>query len=144
MKTIFYLPLVALLMVPSLLEAQQTEEPRIFWVQEQTYAFPEDGSQAEFDSLSNLLHQNITMKDEKMLSQRVLQHYWGDDSRKLVVIREYRNMEDMLDDTANEELFKASWKTEEERQAFNEAWGKYFEPYHADEIFTEVANTRKN
>jgi len=86
----------------------------------------------------------VVAKNNKILSQRIVRHLWGNDSGQLILIREFAKIEDLVvDDDAGGELFKAAWKTEEERKAFGEAYGKYWQGRHSDEIYQEFAGSRK-
>jgi hypothetical protein len=106
--------------------------------------WPEDGSQAEFDSLAALITNNITKKIDKILSQRLVTHAWGSDSRQMIIIREYEKIEDLVvSDDTRQELVNAYWKTEEEREAFNKAYSKYWNGHHSDEIYQEMPASRK-
>ena len=121
-----------------------SQDGNIVYVQTWEFEMPEGGSWAEFDSLATLLNENVVKKDAKILSQRIVRHQWGSDSRQLIVIREYANIEDLvLDDDTGSELFRAYWKTDEERKAFNKAFRKYWQGHHSDEIYQEFSGARK-
>jgi hypothetical protein len=104
---------------------------------------PEDGSIAEFDSLNQLYTDKVIKKNEKIISQVNLRHFWGSDSRQFVIITEYKNMDDMLAaNEVNNKLLIEGWPDKEERNKYNKAGSKYF-GYHSDEIYTEVYSGRK-
>lgn len=121
-----------------------SQDGNIVYFQTWEFELPEGGSWAEFDSLSALLNENVVKKDPKILSQRIVRHQWGSDSRQLIVIREFAKIEDLvLDDDTGSELFRAYWKTDDERKAFNQAYRKYWQGHHSDEIYQEFSGARK-
>ena len=120
------------------------QEGNVIYVQTWDFEMPEGGSWAEFDSLSALVTKNVVSKNDKILSQRIVRHFWGSNSRQLIFIREYASIEDVVgNDDAGTKLFEAAWKTEEERKAFSEAYSKYFRGEHSDEIYSEIPGTSK-
>jgi hypothetical protein len=121
-----------------------SQDGHIVYVQTFEFQMPEGGSWSEFDSLTTLVTENVTAKYDKVLSQRFVRHLWGSDSRQLIIIREYSKIEDLvLDDTADGDLFRAHWKTPEERKAFSQAYNKYWRGKHSDEIYQEFKGGRK-
>ena len=122
-----------------------SQDGNIMHIQTFDFQMPEDGSWSEFDSLTALINKNVVSKNDKILSQRIVRHLWGNDSRQLIMIREYAKIEDLVsDDDTGGELFRAAWKTPEERKAFNDAFNKYFRgSRHSDEIYQEFTGARK-
>ena len=87
---------------------------------------------------------NVIKKNEYIISQRVLRHMWGNNSLDLVFITEYKSFTDIeKGQNRTAELFRETWATSEERQAYNKAVGKYFGNRHSDEIYQEDSNQRK-
>ena len=106
-------------------------------------AFPEGGSRAEFDSLTQVYAEKVTKKNELILSQRILRHWWGSDSRQFVVVVEVKDWDAVEKANAREdELFKKAF-SKEEQDRFNKAYNKYFTGKHSDEIYSEVPGGRK-
>ncbi len=125
-------------------KSSYAQDGNVIYVQTWDFEMPDDGSWAEFDSLSALVTKNVVSKNDKILSQRIVRHFWGSNSRQLIFIREYANIEDVVrDDDTGTKLFEAAWKTEEERKAFSDAYGKYFRGEHSDEIYSEIPGTSK-
>jgi ABC-type sulfate transport system substrate-binding protein len=147
MKNFLFLYCILALVIFSsdLIYSQQTQaNGNIFHVATFKVEMPEGGSWAEFDSLSALLTNNVTKKDNKIVSQRILRHLWGNSSRDLVVITEYRNIDDLVHENKDgDALFAAHWKSDAERQAFNKSFNKYFAGEHSDEIYQEMKSGRK-
>ncbi len=90
-----------------------------------------------------LRRQTEVLKDNpKLISQRIVRHNWGSDSRDLLIINEFKNLEDLF--TFSGEMNAAYEKafTKEENENFNKLWMKYV-GMHSDEIYREVPGTRK-
>ena len=98
-----------------------------------------DGSMAEFDSLTAEYNKYCMDKNEYVVSYKVVRHWWGNNNRDFVTITEVKNWDDVLNfnQKANE-LFEEHWDTVEKRNAYNDAYNKYFTGQHSDEIYQEV------
>lgn len=102
-------------------------------------AFPENGTIAEFDSLTNLYNTMVWNKNPYVISHKTIRHWWGNDNRDVIEITEVKTWEDIPKAMAkNEELFMEAWSTKEARDDFNKAYDKYFTGKHSDEIYQEV------
>ena len=122
----------------------QDEDPHVYTVTTTEFTFPDGGSSAAWDSLNTLYMDNVIKKNEYIISQRVLRHMWGNNSLDLVFITEYKSFTDIeKGQNRTAELFRETWATSEERQAYNKAVGKYFGNRHSDEIYQEDSNQRK-
>ncbi len=146
MRNLFFSVAVMLLFtffISSQVNAQD-EDPHVYTVTTTQFVFPDGGSIAEWDSLNTLYMENVINKNEYIVSQRALRHMWGHNSEDLVYITEYKTFTDIEKGQArNTELFRETWATSEERQAYNNAVNKYFGNHHSDEIYQEVTNQRK-
>jgi isocitrate dehydrogenase kinase/phosphatase len=108
-------------------------------VQNLERAFPENGTMAEFDSLTHLYNTKVWNKNPYVISHKTVRHWWGNDNRDVIEITEVKTWEDIPKAMAkNEELFMEAWSTKESRDAFNKAYDKYFTGKHSDEIYQEV------
>lgn len=91
----------------------------------------ENGSADEREKLMDKFFKEVTMKNDKILSQRVLTHYWSDDIDNghwpLTYIREWASIQD-ADDTETEAKLVEKAFTEEEQKAL----GKYWVGKHVD------------
>jgi len=141
MKSLFVILFLFIVFVPmnSSLKAQSAQG-NVFIVTNYERAFPEDGSARELDSLTTLLSNTMYGSDnEYVISHKVLRHWWGHDNRDFIQVVEVKSWEDVL--KANQratELFRQKWSTDEERENFSKANGKYFTGKHSDEIYREV------
>jgi len=100
-----------------------------------------EGSIAEFDSLTQLYNTNVFDKNELILSYKVVRHWWGNNNRDFVTIYEVKSWEDIpAANQRNNELFMEAWSTKESRKEYNDAYNKYFTGEHSDEIYQEVVS----
>jgi len=113
----------------------QEEEPHVFTVVTLELLNPEDGSDAEFDSLGVFWTENVIKKNEFIVGQKVMSHLWGSNSSDFVVITEYKNFADIEKaQSRNFELIEEAIPDKEERGKFNKAFLKYY-GNHSDEIY---------
>ena len=84
---------------------------------------------------------DVISKDHRLVSFRAVRHSWGADSRDLVFISEFNNMDDMFSfyDDFGPMLEKAFSKEQNDKD--NELYGK-FVGQHADEIYHVIAGTK--
>ena len=113
----------------------QEDDPHVYTVVTFELLNPEDGSSAEFDSLANLWTENVTKKNEFIVSEIAMSHLWGSNSDDFVLITEHRNFAD-VEKASNRtsELLKEAWPDKKERQNYFRAYSKYFGT-HSDEIY---------
>ena len=104
---------------------------------------PENGSNAEFNTLFKEFKQKVTRPNSKIISERVMRHLSGSDSRDLVIITEYANWND-IDAAATEQgkLIEKAWPDENSRKQFFDKFGKYF-TMHTDEIYSALPDMDK-
>ena len=129
---------VCFLLVNNAFFAQEEEEEgHIYIVSTFRTVMPEDGTEAERDSLLMELF-TAQKSNEKVLSSMTLRHDYGNDSHDWVVITEYKSWADIEEARKiNQELNKKKWPDEKERQGFFRHLGKYFDG-HSDEIYREM------
>jgi hypothetical protein len=85
---------------------------------------------------------DVFNKDPRVISTYVLRHFWGADSRDLVIVTEFKNYEDLFSfsNEMNSMLEKAFSK--EQLDADDALWNKYV-GQHADEIYQLIPGTKK-
>ena len=124
---------------------RKQEKPHIYVVTKWKSVIPEGGSAAERDSLMSQYFRAVTKKNNKILSQRVLVHYYGSDLRDLVIMNEYKTWADIEQaDKIAQKLTRKKWPSEKKRKEFFQKAGKYFpDSIHSDEIYMEKPMLRK-
>jgi hypothetical protein len=98
-----------------------------------------EGTISELDSLTAEFNKWCFDKNEYVINYKVIRHWWGNDNTEFITITEVKSWEDILKFNArNNELFEEHWDSKEKRDAFNDAYNKYFTGKHSDEIYTEI------
>jgi len=91
----------------------------------------ENGSGGERKKLMEKYFKEVTMKNKKVLSQRVVTHYWSgylaNGEWPVTTIREFATMADTDDNATENELFKKAFSEDEQK-----AYGKYWLGKHKD------------
>jgi hypothetical protein len=100
----------------------------------------DDDAEAFNESLTR--QAGVINSDSRVLRSYVLRHFWGADSRDLVIISEFENSENLFSfynelDSIFEKAF-----SKEQLDKDDELWGKYV-GQHSDEIYRVVSDTRK-
>ncbi|GMU95159.1 hypothetical protein [Ignavibacterium album] len=117
----------------------QTPQGNVMIITNLERAFPENGSMAEFDSLTHQYQTKVWDKNPYVISHRTVRHWWGHDNRDIIEITEVKTWEDIPKAMAkSNELFMEAWSTKEARDKFNKAYDKFFTGKHSDEIYQEV------
>jgi hypothetical protein len=131
------LVIAILFLVPSFVIGQDEEDPHIVYVTKLKMAFPEDGSNAEYDSLNALFMENVVNKNKYILSQYRVFHYITPSVKDYLIISEYENLEAWeKSGDENTRLAKEWIEDDEKRSEFFDARNKYFENWHGDYIYT--------
>lgn len=104
---------------------------------------PENGSNAEFNTLMKEFSQKVVAPNQHIVSERIMRHTSGSDSRDLVIITEYANWNDIdAAATRQGELMNSAWGTEAARKEFFGKFNKYF-VMHTDEIYAGMPELNK-
>lgn len=149
MKTVLYSAVLAAVLCCVVANTSYAQQPQqgvgnVFVVTTVERAFPENGTRAELDSLTQLYTDKVIKKNDLIISHRILRHWWGHDNTQVVIMYEVKNWEDVdKANTLNDELFQKAFPTKEERDRYNKANNKYFTGKHSDEIYSEMKAGRK-
>ena len=91
----------------------------------------ENGSADEREKMMDKYHKEITMKNKKVLSQRMVTHYWSGEMKNgewpVTFITEFASMADADDTETESKLFEKAFSDEEARTN-----GKYWYGKHED------------
>ena len=86
----------------------------------------EGGSSDERDKLMQKYHKKVTMKNDKIISQRTVTHLWtgalSNGYYPITRIREFASMADADDLETGPKLYEKAFKSKEDREAFNKYW----------------------
>ncbi|MFA8435539.1 MAG: hypothetical protein ACEPOZ_13555 [Marinifilaceae bacterium] len=121
----------------------QVSEGNFFIVTTWKTVMPQDGNAAERDSLLMEWIVDVLRKNDKIISEKSLRHFYGSDLRDWVIITEYKSWADIEASwKKSEELMKLKWPDEKERGMYFKKLMKYF-PEHSDEIYRELPKFAK-
>ena len=113
----------------------QEEAPHVFTIVTWETLSPEDGSDAERDSLVAIWVENATKKNEFIVNEITMSHMWGSNSSDFLVITEHKNFADIEKaQNRNLELIEEAIPDNEKRAEFFKAFFSYF-GHHSDEIY---------
>jgi hypothetical protein len=139
----FALGAVAVLIASGSAFAQEQNADHLFVASTFKMTMPEGGRAAERDSLMEIYHKQVTEKNPLIISQRVMQHFYGSNNHDVVVINEFKNWADIDAASAKDtELFEKFWADQASRRQYNRMMNKYYAS-HSDEIYTERTKLRK-
>jgi len=100
------------------------------------------GDDAEAFSETLKRQAGVINSDSRVLRSYVLRHYWGADSRDLVLVTEFASDEDLFSFYNDlDPMFEKAF-SQEQRDKDDVLWNKYI-GQHSDEIYRVVADTRK-
>jgi hypothetical protein len=126
-----------LFLVPSFVVGQDEEDPHIVYVTKLKMAFPEGGSNAEYDSLNALFMENVVNKNKYILSQYRAFHYITPNVKDYVIISEYESLEAWEKSADENTRLAEEWiEDDEKRGEFFDARNKYWENWHGDYVYT--------
>ena len=114
------------------------------YVRTSHFAFPEDGTNAEFKALRDEYNANVTQKNEHIKAYYPNMHAWGADRTEYLeafFVDKLADLDDMF--SRNGELFREHWTDADAREAFSEKNGKYYTGEHGDNIYHYVAGLSK-
>ena len=135
MKKAFIVFLLAVALAFSGMLYAQEEGPHVFTVTTWESVNPEDGSDAERDSLRSIFTENAINKNEFIVNQTVMTHMYGSNSSDYVIINEYKSFGDIEKaQSRNGELMSEFMPDDEARAEYFSAVFKYF-GNHSDEIY---------
>jgi len=113
----------------------QEEGPHVFTVTTWESISPEDGSDAERDSLRSIFIENSVNKNEFIVNQTIMTHMYGSNSSDYVIINEYKSFADIQKaQSRSTELMREFMPDDEARAEYFSAVFKYF-GNHSDEIY---------
>jgi hypothetical protein len=85
----------------------------------------------------------VTQKNDLIVGTNVLVHYYTNDNSEVLFATTYRTWADLEKaELKNEELAKAAWPDETQRQAFFDKQRSYYTSEHSDEIRSILPNTK--
>ena len=107
----------------------------------------EGGSNEDRDKIMQEWFDKVVMKDDRVLSQMMLFHYWsgtagGAGGWPVFLVTEYGSMDDILDEDLSK-LLEAGWPDEKERKEFQDKHREYWGHYSHDDIGIYYNNVKQ-
>ena len=97
---------------------------------------PEKGTIKQRDSLVAIYNNNVTKKNDKILTHREYSHWFTANNHDYMVIEEYKDFASMEEAfKLTDELEKKAWPDEKKRKEFMDAMNAYFEDWHGDALY---------
>ena len=119
--------------------AEVSDEPVLFYVRKSHFAFPEEGTNKEFNELRDGFLKNVIHKNTYIKGYYPYVHAWGADKRDYVevfVVDSLADLEKALEEIGK--LNKARFKDEAAQKAWDKKVSKYFTGYHGDYVYKSV------
>lgn len=136
---------VATMCIGSALSVNAQTNPNHVYHVHTWYMIPGQDSitRAERDAMLKEYLTKVTMKNEFVIHQWSMNHFFTDDSREFVTITEYANWNDIRKSfDRDSELENQAWPDAQKRHDFMNKMNNYFS-YHKDAIFNGLPNLSK-
>ena len=126
------------------LPAAQMDSSMVVYMQKVYLAFPEDGSNEEFNQLRVEYANKVIHKSPHVKAYYPLRHAWGAANRELVQVYGVESLCDVaeMNQTVGG-LVREAWPDEAARDAFFDKYDKYFTGKHADYLYSSIPEVAK-
>lgn len=114
------------------------------YLQKRHFAFPEDGSNEEWEELNKKYLENVIHKNEYIKAYYPNAHYYGSDRTEFLeafYVDSLTDLDKMLDNMGT--LANEAWPDEAAREEMGKKMGKYFTGIHGDYIYTYISGLSK-
>ena len=123
-------------------ESEQEFEPVYITITTTHWSDDPDTDFSDWLDTEKKYFENVTMKNDLILSSGVYTHYFTADNSEVALVNVYRTWGDIEKaNEVNQELIEKAWPDEAERQAFLEKQGSYYSADHNDEIYQSMNYT---
>ena len=116
----------------------------LYYVRKSQFAFPDDGTEKEFESLRNAFIKDVIYKNTYIKAYYPYVHAWGADKRDFIEVYAVESL-DAIDKLFVEQdrLNKARFSDESIRKTEGKKLGKYFTGVHADYVYRPIQELAK-
>lgn len=124
--------------------SEKPTKDMVCYVRKSHFAFPEDGTDEEFEKLRMEGNAGIVQKNEYVKAYYPNVHAWGSDKTEFIeafFLDSLADLDKMFD--RGDELMKETFPDTEENKAKGKAWGKYFTGVHGDYLYTWIHDLGK-
>jgi hypothetical protein len=123
-------------------EGPASTEEHVFNFQTNIMKNTKMADRAMRDSLNKDLFNKIDMKNDMLLSQRHMTHFFSNDSHEYMILTEYKSLTDMEAAFKKDDaLVKAAFSDEQVKKN-DKQWSKYFS-HHGDALYHSIAGVGK-
>ena len=123
---------------------EEEDKEMLFYVRKSHLAFPDDGTEKEFNELRDPFVKDVIHKNQYIKGYYPYVHAWGADKRDFVEVFVVESL-DALEKSFDEidKLNKARFADEEKQKASGKKMGKYFTGFHGDYVYRSVPELSK-
>jgi hypothetical protein len=123
-------------------EGPSSNEEHVFNFQTNYMKNTKMADRAKRDSLNREMFQKIDMKNDLLISQRHMTHFFTNDSHEYMVLTEYKSLSDMEAAFKKDEALVKATYSEEQTKKNDKQWSNYFS-HHGDKLFHSIAGVGK-
>lgn len=130
--------------IPGAKALEDIHSPSIYYVRTSYMAFPEDGTEEEFNALLGQYNEQVTYKNEFYKGYYPMRHHSGSDRSEFIEVFVAETLANLEKGIAKQgELFRSHWDTDKKSSEFNDKFNKYFTGVHGDRIYSSVPELYK-
>lgn len=130
--------------IPGSKALEDIHSPSIYYVRTSHMAFPEDGTNEEFNNLLDQYNQEVTFQNEFYKGYYSMKHHSGSDRSEFIEVFVAETLANLEKGIAKQgELFRLHWDTQEKSDDFNNKFDKYYTGVHSDRIYSSVPELYK-
>jgi hypothetical protein len=117
------------------INAQDESDQHVVTVTTFHLKFPTDGTNKEFNDIWKDYFDKVLSKSSEVISRSVYRHFWGSDNTQLVLVSEFKNLQDLMaSEKTEDDLFTKAYPNKDDQDKFNKTFRKYV-GNHSDEIY---------
>jgi hypothetical protein len=133
-KFLLFSALFLLLSVVNI-NAQDESDQHVVTVTTFHLKFPLDGTNKEFNDIWKDYFDKVLSKSSEVINRSVYRHFWGSDNTQLVLVSEFKNLQDLMaSEKTEDDLFTKAYPNKDDQDKFNKTFRKYV-GNHSDEIY---------
>ncbi|MCL5126832.1 hypothetical protein [Algibacter sp. L4_22] len=124
--------------------AEKPTKDMVVYARKSHFAFPENGTMEEFQSLRLEGNKGITQKNDYIKGYSAYVHAWGADKTEYLEVYfldSLSDLENMFD--RDDELFTEAFPENDENKAKVKTWSSYFTGVHGDYVYTFIHDLAK-
>jgi len=117
------------------IKAQDESDQHVVTVTTFHLKFPLDGTNKEFNDIWKDYFDKVLSKSSEVINRSVYRHFWGSDNTQLVLVSEFKNLQDLMAlEKTEDDLFTKAYPNKDDQDKFNKTFRKYV-GNHSDEIY---------